>query len=93
MRESQQQIDIVLTMVPWSTQCVIPFTKGTKKMLKELFSLLQVTVCMTVAVDVKICTMILWSLAVLLNFQGQLHVVVAVVNCAQYMMKLQEMIN
>ena len=42
VRDSQQEVDAVLTMVPWSPQCVISFTKGTKKTLKELFSLLQV---------------------------------------------------
>ena len=42
VRDSQQGIDAVLTMVPWNTQCVISFTKSTKKTLKELFSLLQV---------------------------------------------------
>ncbi|KAM7449617.1 hypothetical protein ABFA07_002536 [Porites harrisoni] len=41
VRDSQQGIDAVLTMVPWNTQCVISFTKSTKKTLKELFSLLQ----------------------------------------------------
>lgn len=41
VRDSQQEMDAVLTMVPWSTQCVISFTKSTKKTLKELFSLLQ----------------------------------------------------
>ena len=42
VHDSQQEMDAVLTMVPWSTQCVIAFTKSTKKTLKELFSLLQV---------------------------------------------------
>lgn len=41
VRDSQQEVDAVLTMVPWSPQCVISFTKGTKKTLKELFSILQ----------------------------------------------------
>ena len=42
VHDSQQEIDALLTLVPWSTQCSISFTKGTKKTLKELFSLLQV---------------------------------------------------
>ncbi|XP_078356019.1 slowpoke-binding protein-like [Oculina patagonica] len=41
VRDSKQEIDAVLTMVPWSSQCVISFSKGTRKTLKELFSLLQ----------------------------------------------------
>ena len=51
VRDSQQDIDALLTLVPWSTKCAISFTKGTKKTLKELFSLLQV--CATTYVDLR----------------------------------------
>ena len=42
VRDGKQDINAVLTMTPWSSQSTIPFTKATKKTLKELFSLLQV---------------------------------------------------
>lgn len=41
VHDSQTEIDVVLTMIPWNTQCAVSFTKGTKKNLRELFSLLQ----------------------------------------------------
>ena len=44
VRDSKQEIDAVLTMVPWSLQCTLTFNKATRKTLKELFSLLQVCV-------------------------------------------------
>ena len=42
VRDSRQEIDAVLTMVPWSLQCTLTFNRATRKTLKELFSLLQV---------------------------------------------------
>ena len=42
VRDSKQEIDAVLTMVPWSLQCTLTFNKATRNTLKELFSLLQV---------------------------------------------------
>jgi len=44
VRDSKQEIDAVLTMVPWSLQCTLTFNKATKNTLKELFSLLQVCI-------------------------------------------------
>lgn len=41
VHDSQLEKDVVLTLVPWNTQCAVSFTKGTKKTLKELFSVLQ----------------------------------------------------
>jgi len=41
VRDSKQEINAVLTMVPWSLQCTLTFNKATRKTLKELFSLLQ----------------------------------------------------
>lgn len=46
VRDSKQEIDAVLTMVPWSLQCMLSFNKATRKTLKELFSLLQVCMYM-----------------------------------------------
>ena len=48
VRDSRQEIDAVLTMVPWSLQCMLTFNKATRKTLKELFSLLQVCMYMYV---------------------------------------------
>lgn len=45
VRDSRQEIDAVLTMVPWSLQCTLTFNRATRKTLKELFSLLQVCIC------------------------------------------------
>ena len=42
VRDSRQEIDAVLTMIPWSLQCTLTFNRATRKTLKELFSLLQV---------------------------------------------------
>ena len=48
VRDSRQEIDAVLTMVPWSLQSMLTFNKATRKTLKELFSLLQVCMYMYV---------------------------------------------
>lgn len=80
VRDSKQEINAVLTMVPWNSQCTISFSKGTKKTLKELFSLLQVCctwhftiIALTVPCSDAFCKDFqLLALAVMLN-QSQLN--------------------
>lgn len=51
VRDSKQEINAVLTMVPWSLQCTLTFNKATRKTLKELFSLLQVCIMYNVQME------------------------------------------
>lgn len=46
VKDNKIQVDRMLTIMPYNPQMVLPFTRGTCKTLKELFSVVQVALVM-----------------------------------------------
>ena len=42
VQDAKSQTDAILSVMPWSEQCILPVTKSTKTLLADLFAVLQV---------------------------------------------------